>query len=1247
MSDLSDQSDHENIRTCPHCQTEYKDGVGYNEVNFKRHVNSCELKQSKKNPKRMPGQQSILTMFKKCKTSKQGDDIVSNYVGDNINIGGNEQDPSCSKDNTSVYGAATETGADQQGAVIDINAELHDTGVNRTEVSASDISLFSDKSVNTLEIPKCKGYIPVITGDIYEYFPFHVVKKLNVVFECGVFHTQGCMNNGYRLFDNVVGPVNECCDNLRCHEKLSKIVNQANDTELHLSTVNHEVLSYGQLIKRTRQMSKNLSNEKMKSLNKARKLKHLNKSLDLHQRFMMLIRENSIPKLHQIVKVALSGKKSISYIINKIVDAVKGLYNPHSSEEDKDLSFLILQYGGPGLLDIVHRALNFPSTSTAYRLLQSTKKAIVSSIDTPLNKFVENIVIDPDSPKYGYMLKIDETYIDAKVRWNPHDNKVYGICYEHGRVENLLFSDYHHVEQLADMVKSGTLHVPKETMAIACSSNSLNSKAQFVVALPTCSKDEIEYQANLIDNISSNFAQKNGAPFLNWSTDGDPSRRQIFTSLCSYSLSNSSPIYPMISKMKLIDTLVGRNEETTNYDAKHLAKRIRTCLIGDNFHLGENMVLLKSDLEKVLQCVPNETNHSTNELLNPNDKQNVGLSTQLLIQFCKSVEDFSEIENIGFRFSDIAPELHLVKYVIEGILITYTKPDASIKEQLEIISLGAHILFILQRTLKTFLPNQLYHDIQATFEDTFYCAVKWKIYHSNEPLYLMLCSNDVLERLFGNLRLKYRHCSIDNLELLYATRSMQLCTDMMQKHPDWFSKNRSTMQRLCLDYSNPSVWNRDSLILQNVNIVSAWNTGRAKAEQILNKFKKYEGDTSDFYTIASEGYTLLVPYGSKQIGLNRIEIDYSLDDISVNDDAENEDENSDEDEDSVSSVSSSIIDMIDHRHKHDPQIEIENSYVYKATVVKGLFSSNQLSKDRLRRVRGLSKNVDSENIGENVSFDSSVMPGDPILVMANGELQICQIKCIRKASKKMKIINVEEMKNDNVSFEVIIMKMKSYRESYIWTNDFIGNSFITAGSNVYAVQPSLTDIEGKLIYTFDKQFILELNLGNASVAIDQSEQDHSESSAGGRQQSNYEELATTSKGGSHTVDCFVCQKKISFISMRQHVGRHILDKTVSGTNVCGFCGQDACENILIKTSSKRSKIYFKVQSNCSFFVEWKKTPLFSTRNYCSNHLIICEICKSSIWTYNGTSHYIERHPDVECPTFITDIEIKKMKSKVK
>ena len=117
--------------------------------------------------------------------------------------------------------------------------------------------------------------------------------------------------------------------------------------------------------------------------------------------------------------------------------------------------------------------------------------------------------------------------------------------------------------------------------------------------------------------------------------------------------------------------------------------------------------------------------------------------------------------------------------------------------------------------------------------------------------------------------------------------------------------------------------------------------------------------------------------------------------------------------------------------------------------------------------------------------------------------------------------------------------------------------------------------------------------------------------------------------------------------MRQHVGVHIINENISGTNLCGFCGQDLCENVLVKSSAKRSQIFFKLQSNCPFFVEWKKTPAFSTRNHCSNHLIICEICKSSVWTYNGTNHYKERHPDVDCPIFITDSEVKKMKSKLK
>ena len=52
------------------------------------------------------------------------------------------------------------------------------------------------------------------------------------------------------------------------------------------------------------------------------------------------------------------------------------------------------------------------------------------------------------------------------------------------------------------------------------------------------------------------------------------------------------------------------------------------------------------------------------------------------------------------------------------------------------------------------------------------------------------------------------------------------------------------------------------------------------------------------------------------------------------------------------------------------------------------------------------------------------MPGDPILVIVKGELHICQIKCL----------NVEEIIKDKILFKVVIMKIDSYGDSYIWTN---------------------------------------------------------------------------------------------------------------------------------------------------------------------------------------------------------------------
>ena len=94
-------------------------------------------------------------------------------------------------------------------------------------------------------------------------------------------------------------------------------------------------------------------------------------TLDMHQRFLINIANHNIPRLTELVSVALRNNRSISYIVGKAVDAINGVYLARPSQNDKDLAYLILQFGGPSLLDICHRANALPSVSTAYKMAKN------------------------------------------------------------------------------------------------------------------------------------------------------------------------------------------------------------------------------------------------------------------------------------------------------------------------------------------------------------------------------------------------------------------------------------------------------------------------------------------------------------------------------------------------------------------------------------------------------------------------------------------------------------------------------------------------------------------------------------------------------------------------------------------------------------------------------------------------------------------------------------------------------------
>ena len=90
--------------------------------------------------------------------------------------------------------------------------------------------------------------------------------------------------------------------------------------------MNNRYLTFSQLenkINKLEQQKKLLTIEKYQ-LNK--KTERLGKTLSLHKRFLLEISRNNIPRLHNLVNVALKNKRSIHYILEKCKDTIDGIY---------------------------------------------------------------------------------------------------------------------------------------------------------------------------------------------------------------------------------------------------------------------------------------------------------------------------------------------------------------------------------------------------------------------------------------------------------------------------------------------------------------------------------------------------------------------------------------------------------------------------------------------------------------------------------------------------------------------------------------------------------------------------------------------------------------------------------------------------------------------------------------------------------------------------------------------------------
>ena len=142
-------------------------------------------------------------------------------------------------------------------------------------------------------------------------------------------------------------------------------------------------------------------------------------------------------------------------------------------------------------------------------------------------------------------------------------------------------------------------------------------------------------------------------------------------------------------------------------------------------------------------------------------------------------------------------------------------------------------------------------------------------------------------------------------------------------------------------------------------------------------------------------------------------------------------------------------DIADGTHLSDyiqsKTITIEGKEVYKATVVKQMYSSQPLSKDRLRRVQGLTR---SSNQLDDTFVDNMVYVGDPVLIKPQtGNVYIANINTLTVAQKIAQLVSASLIGNDgSVILEVRELNLVSCEEApekLFWDGNFKTDTYET------------------------------------------------------------------------------------------------------------------------------------------------------------------------------------------------------------
>jgi hypothetical protein len=259
----------------------------------------------------------------------------------------------------------------------------------------------------------------------------------------------------------------QACSQLLTHRIVEGILDRIKNG-IHANTT-YAYQPIGGLIEILRKKCAMLDELRFKQLSTSRTMATRARTVGQYEQLVMAMSEGTVNRMDALLRAGLNRGLGVRGMMDLLDRARKGLYKPKNfTEEEMSRGLLFLRLGGARVASLAHQALGAPSLSTLrYGSAATTVTSLSPSAGFPTKSEIQRNIRaafknSRGNAGCGYVLMIDEIKVEERMRWDPSNNKVLGLCREHTGHVGLDFCSISDARALVHDILRGEIHHASE-----------------------------------------------------------------------------------------------------------------------------------------------------------------------------------------------------------------------------------------------------------------------------------------------------------------------------------------------------------------------------------------------------------------------------------------------------------------------------------------------------------------------------------------------------------------------------------------------------------------------------------------------------------------------------------------------------------------------------------------------------------------------------------------------------------------